>query len=202
MSFLNDMMGKAARAAAGSVAPQAAAAVKGAAQAFATEAGAQEISFPTLPASLEAFRALPQASMATPFDTAALTVLALSLYPENKELSLAALDVLRGPRPMSGIDKQFIADRFMDKKDYVPRSYFNGATPQNNYTPFQPWTVRITAGPYAYQNEGYAKLDLRSGGADSPRSVQLRKAKDGKWYLWDQFLLPDIRKPESEDPWA
>lgn len=164
--------------------------------------GSVEICFPALPDTLEAFRALPQAAMATPFDTAALTVLALCLYPEDKNLSLAALDALRGPRPLSNYDRQFIADRFMDKQDYVPRSYFNGATPQNDCTPSQPWTLRITAGPYACQNEGYAKLDLRSGGADSPRSVQLRKAKDGKWYLWEQFLLAGIRPPESADPWT
>ncbi len=165
-------------------------------------AGTKEISFSSLPTSLEAFQALPQASLGTPYDTAALTVLALCLYPENSELSLAALNYLRGPNPLSGIDRQFIADRFIDKKDYVPRSYFNGAMPKNDYTPSHPWTVRITAGPYAYQNEGYAKLELHSGGADSPREVVLRKAKDGKWYLWEQYLLPDIRHPESENPWA
>ena len=32
---------------------------------------------------------------------------------------------------MTGIDKQLISDRFRDK-DYVPRSYFEGATPANN----------------------------------------------------------------------
>ena len=90
----------------------------------------------------------------------------------------------------------------MDRKDYVPRSYFNGAVPQNDYTPSQPWTLRITAGPYAYQNEGYAKLSIRSGGADNPREVVLRKAKDGKWYLWEQYLLVDVRPPESTNPWA
>ncbi len=36
----------------------------------------------------------------------------------------------------------------------------------------------------------------------APHSVTLRKAKDGKWYLWEQFLLPDIRQPESLNPWA
>ena len=34
--------------------------------------------------SLGAFQALPQAAMATPFDTAALTVLALCMYPADK----------------------------------------------------------------------------------------------------------------------
>ena len=160
------------------------------------------ITFPGIPANAAEFLALPQAAMATPFDTAAMTVLALCMYPVNKAEALAALDALRGPRPMSVMEKQFIADRFMDGKDYIPRSYFAGATPQNEYAPAQPLTLHISAGPYAYQDAGYAKLDLRSGGADSPRQVQLRQGKDGKWYLWEQFLLPGIREPESKNFWA
>ena len=111
------------------------------------------------------------------------------------------LDFLRGPRPLSVMDKQFIADRFRDK-DYVPRSYFEGATPANNYLPSEPYTVVVSDNPYSYQNESYATLYIRSGGADSLRSVQMRLAKDGKWYLWEQFLLADIRQPESMNPWA
>jgi hypothetical protein len=30
----------------------------------------------------------------------------------------------------------------------------------------------------------------------------MRKAKDGKWYLWEQFILVGIRQPESANPWA
>lgn len=161
----------------------------------------QKIVFESLPDTFEQFCALPEAKMSTPFETAALTVLAFCFYPENKELSLRMLDFLKGPLPLSPLDKQFIRDRFMDK-DYVPRSYFEGATPANNYLPSQPYTVTVTSNPYSYQNEGYATLYVKSGGADSPRSVQLRLAKDGKWYLWEQFILADIRKPESENPWA
>ncbi len=161
----------------------------------------QKIVFTALPETFEQFCAFPEAKMATPFDTAAMTVLAFCFYPENKELSLRMLDFLKGPQPLSPMDKQFIRDRFMDK-DYVPRSYFDGATPENNYLPAEPYTITVSSNPYSYQNEGYATLYIKSGGADSPRSVQLRKAKDGKWYLWEQFLLADIRKPESENPWA
>ena len=161
----------------------------------------QKIVFSALPDTFEEFVALPEAKMSTPFDTAAMTVLAFCFYPENKELSLRMLDFLKGPQPLSPMDKQFIRDRFMDK-DYVPRSYFDGATPENNYLPSEPYTITVSSNPYSYQNEGYATLYIKSGGADSPRSVQLRKAKDGKWYLWEQFILADIRKPESENPWA
>ena len=159
------------------------------------------IVFSRIPSSLEEFTALPQAAMATPQDTAALTVLALSVYPSNKEAALSMLNFLRGPRPMSEYEKQFIRDRFMDK-DYVPRSYFVGATPQNDYTPSVPYTVIVNENPYSYQEENYATLHINSGGADSPRQVKLRLAKDGKWYLWEQFLLSGIREPESMNPWA
>lgn len=160
-----------------------------------------KITFSTLPDTLDGFKALPEAKMDNPFSTAALTVLAFCFYPENKDLFLQMLDLLRGPRPLSVMDKQFIADRFRDK-DYVPRSYFEGATPNNNYLPSEPYSITVSENPYSYQNEGYATLYITSGGADSPRSVQLRLAKDGKWYLWEQYLLADIRKPESENPWA
>ena len=162
----------------------------------------EDIVFNTLPGTLEAFKALPQAALSTPFMTAALTVAALCVFPTDREACCAMLDYLRGPRPLSGADKQFIRDRFMDGGDCIPRSYFNGATPQNDYAPAQPYTVTVSENPYSYQNEGYAKLFIRSGGADNPREVLLRLAKDGKWYLWDQFLLVGIRQPESANPWA
>lgn len=160
-----------------------------------------DVVFHNLPDTLEQFKALPQAALATPFDTAAMTVLAFCFYPQNKELCYQMVDFLRGPRPLSGYDKSFIADRFRDA-DYVPRSYFNGATPQNDYAPQRPYTIRVSENPYSYQNENYATLYIRSGGADNPRSVQMRKAKDGRWYLWEQFILVGIRQPESQNPWA
>lgn len=167
-----------------------------------TAPATQTITFPGgVPATLEAFCALPQAALATPFDTAALTVLALCAYPANPELSLRMLDTLRGARPLSPMDKQFIADRFRGK-DYVPRSYFAGAVPGNDYTPATPLSITVNANPYSFQEENYANLYLTSGGADSPRSVKMRLAKDGKWYLWEQFVLVDVRAPESTNPWA
>lgn len=161
----------------------------------------EKIVIADIPQSLEQFKALPQADLSTPFKTAALTVVALCNYPKDRQLCFDMLAFLKGPANLSGVDKQFINDRFMDK-DYVPRSYFEGATPENSYQPALPYTITVSDNPYSYQNEGYATLYIKSGGADSARQVQLRKAKDGKWYLWEQFLLSDIRKPESENPWA
>ena len=162
----------------------------------------EDIFFEKLPENFEEFISLPECAMDTPFKTAALAVVALCFYPKDSELSYKMLDYLRGPRPLSGFDKSFIKDRFMDGKDYVPRSYFSGATPENDYTPSLPYKITVSENPYSYTNEGYAKLFICSGGADSPREVLLRNAKDGKWYLWEQYLLSDIRKPESTNPWV
>ena len=161
----------------------------------------ETVVFSKLPDTYEEFIALPQAAMSNPFDTAAMTVLALCFYPQNAELSLSMLDFLRGPRPLSPMEKSFIKDRFSDS-DYVPRSYFTGATPANDYAPTQPYSVKVSENPYTYANEGYAKMFLTSGGADNPREIVLRLAKDGKWYLWDQMILVGIRAPESSNPWA
>ena len=160
------------------------------------------IDFPGIPESYEEFVSLPEAKMENPFETAAMTVLAFCVYPKDRELSVKMLNYLRGPRPMSGIDINFIRDRFMDGKDYVPRSYFKGATPENDYPPEIPLKITVGDNPYSYENDGYAKLLVRSGGADSLREIVLREAKDGKWYLWEQYILSDIRQPESANPWA
>ena len=160
-----------------------------------------DVTFTRLPENFAEFAALPQAALANPFDTAALTVLALCFYPQDKDASIQMLDLLKGPQPLSAYEQQFLRDRF-SAADYEPRSYFVGATPNNDYKPAEPYTVKVSENPYSYQEQGYAKLYLQSGGADSPRAVTLRLAKDGKWYLWEQFLLAGIRQPESSNPWA
>ena len=161
----------------------------------------ETFTFTAIPSSLNEFTALPYAKLSTPFETAAMTIIALCVYPYNSELCYEMLNFLRGPRPLSNQEKSFIKDRFYEV-DYVPRSYFDGSTPENDYNPPEPYTITVFDGPYSYQNEGYAKLFIRSGGADNPREVLLRMTKDGKWYLWDQFLLPGIREPHGANPWA
>ncbi|MBQ9968671.1 MAG: hypothetical protein IJO88_08115 [Oscillospiraceae bacterium] len=157
-----------------------------------------------LPTSLAQMQQMPEGRLLEPAHTAALTVAALCLYPTDRETALQMLGYLQGPRGLSEYDKQFLADRFRDK-DYVPRSYLAGATPQNSYGPTVPYTVTVFEGPYSRSNfeEGYLTLHIRSGGADSPRQIKLRhKPSTGQWFLWEQFLLSDIRPPAAADPWA
>ena len=161
----------------------------------------KEFVFPQLPETLEQMKALPEAKLQTPFQTAALTVCALCAYAADRKTGLEMLNWLRGPRPLSNFDRSFLDDRLRDGKTYVPFSYFQGAAPENDYFPSQPFTLVVESNPTSDDTEGYFKVTLRSGGADSPRSVQLRQKGDGTWLLWEQYLMSDIRLPKSRDPW-
>ena len=159
---------------------------------------------PQLPVNLAQLQAMPEGALRKPEHTAALTAAALCVYPINRDAALEMLNYLQGPRGITPYDRQFLADRFRDK-DYVPRSYFAGATPENNYEPSEPYTITVFENPYSRTQiaEGYLTLHVRSGGADSPRQIKLRqKPSTGQWLLWEQFLLSDIRKPVNADPWA
>ena len=162
----------------------------------------ETFTFRELPESLAEMQALPEAALGTPFQTAALSLCALCAYAADRQIGTEMLNWLRGPRPLSGHEISFLNDRFRDKKTYVPFSYFKGATPDNDYTPSVPFTVTFFTNAYSDANEGYKKLLVESGGADNPREIVLRMRGDGKWFLWDQFLLVGIREPRSADPWA
>lgn len=156
--------------------------------------------FPALPDSVEALRQMPEFALSDPFMAAALTVAVLCHYEKDPAETVRMLNELKGPRPLSAFEIQFLRDRLAGK-GYKPYSFFRGAAPENNYTPSVPYTISISDDPYSYQNEGYARLQLRSFGADNPRPVTLRR-KGEQWMLWEQILLSDIRTPAKDDPWA
>ena len=92
---------------------------------------------------------------------------------------------------------------YFSVKNYLARSYFKGATPKNEYKPDEPFTLVFSDSAAQIAEEGYKILNVKSGGADSPRSITLRnKPSTGEWFLWEQMLLAGIRIPESQDAWA
>ena len=62
----------------------------------------ETFTFTSLPESLAEMQALPEASLDTPFKTAALTVLALCAYAADRNIGTEMLNWLRGPRPLNG----------------------------------------------------------------------------------------------------
>lgn len=62
----------------------------------------ETFTFAALPESLAQMQALPEAALDTPFQTAALTVLALCAYAADRQIGTDMLNWLRGPRPLRG----------------------------------------------------------------------------------------------------
>ena len=161
-----------------------------------------QVSFNKLPTTVDMLRDLPEANLKEPYFAAALLIPALCLWGTDKNAAIEMINFLKGPQGLSTYEIQFISER-LKGKSYLPFSYFKGSSPENGYNVSSPFIVTISTVPTSFDEAEYAKLYLKSSGADSPRPVQIRKKDStGQWFLWDQMLLSDIRVPISEDPWA
>lgn len=162
----------------------------------------ETFTFSSVPANLAELQALPEATLDSAFKTTALTLAVLCNYENNPELTIEMLNFLKGPGEVSGFEKQFIREH-LGAKPYKARSYFEGATPQNNYKPDTPYKITVIENPYSFDNADWATLYVKSGGADNPRPVKLRrKPSTGQWFLVEIQCLADIRLPVEADPWA
>ena len=162
----------------------------------------EKFTFSALPANVDELKALPEAKLNTAFKTTALTILALSRYETDPDAAIAMLSWLKGPEEFNTSEQAFLKDR-LKGKEYKVRSFFSGATPENDYTPSVPYVVAVSENPYSFDNENWAALYVTSGGADNPRPIKLRrKPSTGEWFLNDIQCLADIRLPKSEDKWA
>ena len=162
-----------------------------------------QITIQELPGSLQEFEA-PAGAPRAPEKICALFLCALSLFDGNQDAGTAAMNLLRGPRPMTPYDQQFLRDRLRGKS-YLPLAYFEGATPQNGYQPTVPYVLNVLADSRPQDMEpGYLRVFLKTAGADSPRPIKLRqKGSTGEWFLWEySSILSGIRIPTTEDPWA
>lgn len=160
-----------------------------------------QITLQTLPAALSELEALPRT---TPEEVCAGFLCALNLFQTDRDAGVAAMDLLRGPRPMTPYDIQFLRDRLRGK-EYLPLAYFEGAAPENGYTPAKPYTLNVLPDPRPQDVEpGYLRVYLKTAGADSPRPMKLRqKGSTGEWFLWEySSILSGIRVPAALDPWA
>ncbi len=207
MSFLDKLVNQTKRTMASSITSSITSTIKNSAQKNSdglAHASSVSVVLNGIPNSLEELKSMDGADLKNENKVAALIVAALCVYSKNSELGIEMLNFLKGPKPLSNYDKQFLADRFRDK-EYLATSYLEGATYENNYEPSMPLTVKVYKTSYSDDqlSDGYIKVYLKSGGADTARHLQLRK-KDStqEWFLWENFLLADIRKPKKEDEWA
>ncbi len=162
--------------------------------------------FDSIPTTVEELKALPGGDMKDPFASVALTVLALNMYYKNKDAGIAAFDYVMGPGALANLEINRIDMSIKQNGDYVPVSYFEGATPENNYTPDEPLTIKV----YEYStskdiyDQGYYRLFVKSGGADSERQVTLRtKPSTEQWFAHEfSALYMGIKIKKEDNAWA
>ena len=167
--------------------------------------GGHSFTFEKLPQNADELKALSISDLTDPYAVAALTVAALTRYGSSSRDCIQMLNYLKGPESVSGYEAQFLRDR-LEGKTYKPFSFFEGATPANNYTPNRPYKISVSSNPYSFTTDSsgheWCTLYVTSGGADSPRPIKLRKkASTGQWFLNDIQCLSDIRSPAADDPW-
>ena len=162
--------------------------------------GGIKVTFEQMPQTARDLQALLEAYPQTDARNAgAFFIASLVRYLDSTDDGHEMIDLLRGPHPMNDMDKDFLKDRLREKS-YLPGAYFEGATPENDYTPDTPWTLLVYDDPMNAE-EGYLYIQVETTGADSRRRITLRE-KDGQYYLWEYSnVLTGIRLPASQDPW-
>ena len=155
-----------------------------------------------IPANLEEFKSMKEMDLSKAENTCSMFLCALNLFIKDKDTGVEAINILKGPVNLNPHEISFLADRVRDK-DYLGRMYFEGAKPENNYKPHEPFTLLFYPDGRPQDCEpGYMRLYLQTSGADNKRAIKLRQ-KDGKWYIWEYpGIVMDVRKPAAEDPWA
>ena len=73
------------------------------------------VQIPFVPQNIEQMMKMPYAKLTNEFEVAALTVAVLCNYCQNPQATVEMLNYLRGPRPLSALDVQFLRERLSGK---------------------------------------------------------------------------------------
>ncbi len=163
----------------------------------------------TIPATLEEFDAKYNKLAATPEGAIVMFLAAMDIYAQNEELGKKCFGLCFHPENRNGDEPipyflQFMRDRFYrgSNQPWIARSYFEGAKPENGYTPKEPLTLkmksRVNDDDYLTSMDAdVEKRWLKSSGADSERAVQvLRVRGEDLYYMFEYGGLPSqVRKP-------
>lgn len=170
------------------------------------------VQIPSLPTSIEEFLELRDRVATSPEGGAAMMVVALLAYADGEGLGQECLtcavartrlvDGTRGykGRQLSNASLQRIRMQ-INGRDYVPRSYLSGTTPDDSY--------QVSEAPYAIEclrnvhsgdpASGKCKVFVVSSGADSPRPVTLAVNENGIWKATEwSSLIVGVQPPDEE----
>ena len=172
---------------------------------------AKSIVIKNIPASIDDFIQVRDSIADTPEGGAAVMILALLIFTidedlGNKCLTVAiSMDLLtegnyyKGYQPRTG-DINLIRSQ-LKKEPYTPRSYINGATPDNDYTiPETDFEFNFFITKYGGDiGSGLYKVFVECSGA-SARPVTLKINDKGLWkaYEWSSLIV-GVQSPKVND---
>ena len=127
-------------------------------------------------------------------------------------------EYINGPATSMNIAKAQMDNAIVSMKSAIQacgpnvyKSYFNGATPYNDYTPDKPFVLEMYKGPYIIEGTQTITGDrpttymilVKSGGAETQRYIDVYySTKMKRWYSYqNQFMhviANDFRTPEEE----
>jgi hypothetical protein len=167
-----------------------------------SEVGRLEI--PQLPDSVEGFVALRNTVALTPQGGAAMMVVALQLYTQDKTLGRQCLTasverrrLVEGTKGWKGLQLTnrdlALLDRQLQAHPYLPATYFVGTSVTDGYQlPAPPYAVECSDNAYSgQQGSGSYKVFVTCSGAASARPVTLAQNQNGVWKAseWSSLVV-------------
>ena len=172
--------------------------------------------FTKLPGSLEELKTIP---LNTKFAPMAAAIAAIGAYQKAEGQQMYThpifdeFDYLNGKSEINNVDKSGIyysMKATFEEGQGSQYAYFEGATPENGYTPNKPYTFTLVDGPYYIP----AKTDILGNniperrmilisfaGDDSQRYCDTYQSSDGNNYIWDdgwKHLVATMKKAQTQ----
>ena len=175
----------------------------------------QRFVFQRLPENANELRQIDRSGDNGKFLVLALLAASYAAYtPQDPEICFDMMKVLMNSPtlssapPFNNFTKDFVRARMMQngKWAYIGKAYFEGARPENGYTPNRPYAITIREYVYAPQVStlygvplSIEKVVIEFAGADTERQLSVyQDPKDHQWYIWsDSYggFLADIKTP-------
>ena len=156
-----------------------------------------EVTFTNVPSNYEEFEALyTQFLGKTPHGTAAMMPMAMEIYGRDRDEGQRCIELISWPSNVNSVVSQlkqkFGTSQYAPANDgyhqrYLPAAVLKGATPENAYTPQQPYTVEMKASVNKHQ-------ELTFMGSGTVVYIYIM----GKGWDTNQRSIEIIKQPDSE----
>ena len=172
--------------------------------------------FSTIPTNVEELKQYNISGDDGRYKVLALYIMSLRTWkPENQTDCEEMIGYLCN-KQLSVYEKQRLAEQMKKSKQYLylGNAFLNGATPANDYTPSQPYSITLTQDSVVDEDQIYIPANpsipspdqyrafIYFKASDSGKWIDVYKSsKDGNWYMYKWMdLITSIKAPASSNP--